>query len=397
MVVLEVVTALLLVATIVADLARRTPIPESIALVLVGLGGAIAFPTIRFGISADVVLLILVPGLVFEAAYDLRWTQIRSVLGALVALAIPGVFLSAAVVALVLHVVIGLPLALAFVVGSITAATDPVAVISVLRRLDVPDRLRTLVEGESLLNDGTGLVLFALALRAADGALSFGEAVSLFSITIVVSVAVGLGGGYIAAQLIRRTDQPAIQLTSSVVLAYGTYEIAAAFGLSGILATVVSAATLGELMRRAAPRAAIVREFDAFWGTLAFALTSVTFLLIGFAIEISSLFGAIGAILAGTASVVLARAGSIYIPTALLRVLGRRVPRGWSHVLLWSGLRGAIALAAALSIPPTTPERPLLQQISFGIVLLTLVVQGGTAPLLVRRIFGARVISADAS
>ncbi len=396
MVVLEVVTAMLLVATVVADLARRTPIPESIALVLVGLGGAIAFPTIRFGISADVVLLILVPGLVFEAAYDLRWAEIRSVLGALVTLAIPGVFLSAAVVALVLHVVIGLPLVLAFVVGSITAATDPVAVIAVFGRLSVPARLRTLVEGESLLNDGTGLVLFSLALRAADGHLSLGEAASLFSVTVLVSIAVGLVGGFVAAQLIQRTDQTVIQLTASVVLAYGTYEVASTFGLSGILATVVSAALLGGLMRRHAPRAGIVEDFDVFWGTLAFALTSVTFLLLGFAIELPSLVGAVGAIIAGTAAVIVARAGLVYVPVLLLRARGRRVPGGWAHVLFWSGLRGAIALAAALAIPPGTPDRSLLQEISFGIVLVTLFVQGGSAPFLIRRVL-ARAAAEDAA
>lgn len=383
----EVVTLLLLVATAVAALAHRSPVPESIALVLVGLGGAILFPAVRLGISADLVLLVLIPGLVFEAAYGLEWRNVRSVLGPLLALAIPGVLISAGVVALVLHVAIGLPLSLAFVVGAITAATDPVAVVAALKRLAVPERLRTLVEGESLLNDGTGLVLFALALRAASGELSFGAAVGLFSITLIVSVAVGLLGGYLAAQFIRRTDHAAIQLTSSVVLAYGTYEIAAHFGLSGILATVVSAATLGMSLRRETPDVPIVREFDVFWGTLAFALTSLTFLLIGFAIESQALLGALAGIVIGTIAVVAARAGIIYVPAAIFRM--RRtsgLPRGWSHVLFWSGLRGAVALAAALSIPADVPERLRLQEISFGIVLLTLLLQGGTAPLVVRRV-----------
>ncbi|MFN2521426.1 MAG: cation:proton antiporter [Candidatus Limnocylindria bacterium] len=385
----QVVTALVLVATVVAAFTHRSPLPESIALVLVGLGGAILFPTVRLAISADLVLLVLVPGLVFEAAYALEWRDIRRVLTALVALAIPGVLLSAGVVALALHAVLGLPFPLAFIVGAITAATDPVAVIAALRRLDVPVRLRTLVEGESLLNDGTGLVLFALALRAVAGDLTFGDAVGLFAITITVSVAAGLVGGYLAAQLIRRTEHSAIQLMSSLVLAYGTYEIAAHFGLSGILATVVSGTTLGVFVRRDAPGAPIVRDFDVFWGTLAFALTSVTFLLIGFAIDIPALRGALVGIVAGTLAVVAARASIVYVPLALLRLRrGRRSPAGWSHVLFWSGLRGAVALAAALSIPPSVPERVLLQEISFGIVLLTLIIQGGTARLLVGRVLG---------
>ena len=386
----QVITALVLVATLVAALTHRSPLPESIALVLVGLGGAIVFPTVRLAISADLVLLVLLPGLVFEAAYALEWRDIRTVLAALVALAIPGVLLSAAVVALVLHAVLGLPFPLAFIVGAITAATDPVAVISALRRLDVPAELRTLIEGESLLNDGTGLVLFALALRAVGGDLTFGDAAVQFAVTIAVSVAAGLVGGYLAAQLIRRTEHPAVQLMSSLVLAYGTYEIAAHFGLSGILATVTSGTTLGFCVRRYAPLAPIVRDFDVFWGTLAFALTSVTFLLIGFAIEIPRIAGALGAIAAGSVAVLAARAAIVYVPLAVLRLgKGPRYPGGWSHVLFWSGLRGAVALAAALSIPPTVPERELLQEISFGIVLLTLLIQGGTARLLARRVLDA--------
>ena len=387
----ELVTVLLLVAALIAAVARRTAVPESIFFVLVGLGVAIAFPMIRLGISADLVLLVLLPGLVFEAAYDLEWRNVRTVLPALLALAVPGVLISAGAVAVALHLATGLPLSLTFVVGAITAATDPVAVTSALRRLAVPERLRTLVEGESLLNDGTGLVLFALALRAAESDLSIGEALGIALLTVLVSVAVGVAGGYVAARLIRLTDEAAIQLTGSIVLAYGTYEIAAALGLSGILATVVSAATLGGLLRRDAAAPAIVRDFDVFWGTLAFVLTSITFLLIGFAIEISGLLSAIGAVLVGTFAIVVARATMIYAPLLILRRRGWiEAPRGWAHVLFWSGLRGAVALAAALSIPSDFPERGLLQDISFGVVLLTLLLQGGTATLVVGKMLGAK-------
>jgi monovalent cation:H+ antiporter, CPA1 family len=142
-------------------------------------------------------------------------------------------------------------------------------------------------------------------------------------------------------------------------------------------------------MRRDAPHAALVREFDVFWGTLAFALTSLTFLLIGFAIEVPSLLGALTGIVIGTLAVVVARAVIVYVPAAIFRLRkARQFPAGWSHVLFWSGLRGAVALAAALSIPATAPDRLRLQEISFGIVLLTLLLQGGTAPLLVRWALG---------
>src|SRR5216117_132077 len=123
---------------------------------------------------------VFVPGLVFAAAYSIDWAELRPVLAPIVALAIPGVLASAVVVAFALHLGVGVPLELAFVVGAITAATDPVAVVATMRRLDVPRGLRTLVEGESLLNDGTGLVLFALAVRAVQAGVSAEEGVALF-------------------------------------------------------------------------------------------------------------------------------------------------------------------------------------------------------------------------
>ena len=322
----------------------------------------------------------------FAAAYSIDWTDLRPVLGPVVALAIPGVLASAVIVAFALRLAIGLPLELAFVVGAITAATDPVAVVATMTRLDVPHGLRTLVEGESLLNDGTGLVLFALAVRAVGAGVGTSEAAVLFVGTIAVSAVVGVGGGLVAARFIRATNERTIQLGVSLVAAYGTYQLADVIGLSGILATVIAGIALGSRMRRTAGAEALVREIEDLWEVVAFILTSLVFLLIGFAIRLPSLLNVGTAVVVGTGAVVAARALVVYVPAAVVRLWtpARRVPRGWAHVIFWSGLRGAIALAAALSLPATFPERELLQQISFGIVLVTLLVQGAGAPLVVR-------------
>ncbi len=379
---------LLAVATAVAALARRLSLPDSVVLVIAGLLGAALFPEIGLAITPGLVLGVFVPGLVFAAAYSIDWTDLRPVAGPVAALAIPGVLASAVIVAFALNLLTGLPLELAFVVGAITAATDPVAVVATMGRLDVPRGLRTLVEGESLLNDGTGLVLFALAVRAAQAPVGTSEAALLFVGTIAVSCVVGVGGGLVAARLIRATNEGTIQLGVgvSLVAAYGTYQLADVIGLSGILATVIAGIALGSRMRRTAGSDLLVREIEDLWEVVAFILTSLVFLLIGFAIRLPSLLSAGAGVIVGTAAAVAARALIVYIPATAVRLWtpARALPRGWAHVIFWSGLRGAVALAAALSLPADFPERQLLQQISFGIVLVTLVVQGAGAPVVVR-------------
>ena len=373
-------------AIAVAALARRLSVPESVLLVIVGLAGAMVFPEIRFAITPTLVLSVFVPGLVFAAAYAIEWPLLRGVLAPVVGLAVPGVVASAAVVAVVLSAV-GLPATLAFVVGAITAATDPVAIVATMSRLRVPAGLRTLVEAESLLNDGTGLVLFALAVRAATVGIGVAEGVALFVVTLVVSSVVGIAGAVIAARAIAITRERSIQLAVTLLLAYGSYQLAAAVGLSGILATVIAGIVLGTILRRDRSSAPIVEEVEDLWEVIAFTLTSLVFLLIGFAIDIPSLGRAPLAIALGTAAVIVARAIMVYVPAALIRVWwrARAVPRGWAHVVFWSGLRGAIALAAALSLPADFPSRELIQQVSFGIVLVTLIAQGMTASFVVRR------------
>jgi monovalent cation:H+ antiporter, CPA1 family len=386
LVVIRAAVALIAAATVVAAMARRAALPDSVVLVLAGLLGATFFPEIALAVTPGLVLGVFVPGLVFAAAYSIDWSELRPLLGPIVALAIPGVLASAVVVAFALSLGIGLRLDLAFVVGAITAATDPVAVVATMRRLDVPRGLRTLVEGESLLNDGTGLVLFALAVRAAQGGVNIGEGAALFVGTIAVSAIVGIAGGLLGARLIRATEERTIQLGITLVIAYGTYQLADAIGLSGILATVIAGIALGSRMRRTLGAEALVREIEDLWDVVAFILTSLVFLLIGFAVHLPSLLGAAAGIAVGTGAVVLGRALIVYVPAAAVRLGSREaLPRGWVHVIFWSGLRGAIALAAALSLPADFPERELLQQVSFGIVLVTLLVQGAGAPLVVRR------------
>ncbi len=285
--ILDLLVGLLALAAFVAVLVRPLRLPYTVALVVAGLTvGIVAnvtgYPPVD--VSPDLVLLVLLPGLVFEAAYRLRIVELRRWFGGLLLLAIPGVVISAAVVAAVLNVATGLRLDLAFIVGAMVSATDPAAVIATFKRLTVPPALSTMVDGESLLNDGTGLVLFAIAVSAVYAPVSPVEAVTSFVGTVVLSVAIGLATGYAAAKVIAPIADHLIELTITVVLAYGSYLLADQLGLSGVIATVTAGIVLGNLGPARERAQDGTDPIDTVWEFIAYLLTAVVFLLVGLAI-----------------------------------------------------------------------------------------------------------------
>ncbi len=401
---IELLVGLLALATIVAIVVRPLRIPYTVGLVAAGLlAGSLASAVglAGFVVTPEIVLLVLLPGLVFEAAYRLRVAELRRWFSGLALLAIPGVLISAVCVAVVLTMATGLPLSLSFIVGAMVSATDPAAVVATFKRVTVPPALATMVDGESLLNDGTGLVLFAIAVQAVTQPQEPGAAVVTFVATILISVAIGLGAGYVAARLIGAIDDHLIELTISVVLAYGSYLVADHFHLSGVIATVTAAVVLGNVGPGRALTATGTDAVDTVWEFLAFLLTAVVFLLVGLAIPPDRLLGAIGPTIWAILGALLGRAIVIYVllggasRLAPLPGLATRLPLGWLHILFWSGLRGAVAVAMALALPVDVPERALLQQVTFGVVLFTLVVQGTTIGRVVTRV-GAGAGSASA-
>jgi monovalent cation:H+ antiporter, CPA1 family len=384
----ELFVLLVLVATIVAVVAKRIALPYTIALVLAGLAIAVFARRDRIEVTPELILAVLIPGLVFEAAYKLDITELRRGFGIVAVLAAPGVLITAAIVAVVVSTATGLDFGLAFLLGAIVSATDPVAVVSLFKRLGAPKRLATLVDAESLFNDGTGVVLFAIALTALKQPVTAIDGLVSFVLTVAVSTVIGIVAGYLAFRAMRATDDPQLEVAISVVAAYGTYLLADRLHESGIIATVVVGLVLGlrpsmgDLSEQS--RAAL----DTVWEFVAFLLTALTFLLVGFAISIELLIDALPVIGAGFVAITVARAivvfgliggGSRLLPES------RRLPSGYLPVMFWAGLRGAIAVALALALPPTLAQRDLLTGAVYGIVLVTLVVQGTTAGWVVRR------------
>jgi monovalent cation:H+ antiporter, CPA1 family len=356
----------------------RIPIPYTVALVVLGLVAGALLP-LDLQVSPEIVLLVLLPGLVFEAALRIDVDDFRRTFGGVVLLAAP------------------------FVVGAMVAATDPVAVVSTFKQLGSPRRLATLVESESLFNDGTALVAFMVAVEAVLGPVApVDEGLKVVTI-IGVSTAIGLAVGWVASRLIAAVDDHAIEVTLSVAAAYGTYLVTDLLHQSGIIATVIAGLLIGNHARRAGMNERSLEALDTVWEFFAFLLTAVVFLLIGLAITVGDLVAALPWIAWGVLAILVGRAIVVYalLGGASRLVLGRGhrhgLPLAWLHVLFWAGLRGAVAIAMALSLPVDFPQRQLLQEITFGIVLFTLLVQGTTVEWLIERLGIGRNAPAEAA
>ncbi len=387
----ELFVALVAVAAVVGLFARRIAVPYTVALVVFGLAAVLFAPELDFEITEELVLAVLLPGLIFEASYQLDFGELRRAFGGVAILAVPGVLIVALTVAAVLALTTGLPFELGFVVGAMVSATDPAAVVSTFRRLGSPRRLATLVEGESLFNDGTAVVVFAIAIAAVGSTVNLADAVGTFVVTVVVSTLIGGVIGFVASRVVATVDDHLLELTVSLASAYGAYLIADTFHESGIIATVVAGVVLGNYGRRIGMSERTQEALDTVWEFLAFLLTALVFLLVGLAISLEQLVEAvipigwaILAILAGRALVVYLLVGGT--SRLISDRYHRSIPLEWLHVMFWSGLRGAVSVALALSLPGDFPQRALLQEITFGVVLFTLIIQGTTTELLIRRL-----------
>src|SRR6266704_2115993 len=412
----EFLILILIVTLIVALLSRRLRVPYTLLLVIVGLVVGLLPFLPHEHIDPNLVLYVFIPALLFEGAWNAELGRLEADWLPIVLLAIPGMVLSLLAVAVILHLGIGLSLLLALLVGAIVAPIDPVAVIALFQQLGVPDRLRTLVEGESIFNDGTGgaayelvlaVLLPTLGLAEVAGNPSFQNTPALGIITEVLwlifgGFLLGLGVGWLVSHLLRRIDDRLVVITITVAVAYGMYLLGTALHTSGLLAVVGAGLVMGSYGRKNAMSLRTIEAADDVWEFINYLANSLLFLLLGFELALSNLVQSFPGIFFGLLGAVIGRVLMIYLFIPLQDVLARwwahrtserptrlphprPVPSAWRPVMVLSGLRGALSLALVLSLPTILEQRDLLTDIVYGVILVTLLGQGLTLRVLLPR------------
>ena len=379
---------LLLVACLIAILSRRVGLPYSVGLVAAGVLIAIIPEVPQLGPPRGVIFNILLPPLVFEAGLQLPWKSFRTELPLTLTLAFAGVTLAAAAVSSGMHYLLGWSWLGASIFAVLIAATDPVSVIAAFKELNADKRLCMLVESESLLNDGVAAVGFAvLAAVAAGASAGVTSLVPAFLWTLLGGALVGGIVSGLVLLLAGRTKDHLVEITLTTLAAYGSFLIAERLNSSGVLASLTAGLMIGNLGARGAISAAGRPHVIAAWEFFAFLANSFVFLLIG--IQLAGVgIPRLGWIAAGLAIllVLIGRAIAVYPLSALFRTSRLKVSASYQHVLFWGGLRGALALALALTLPRAMPERAPIILSAFVVVAFSIFVQGLTMPWLVRRL-----------
>ncbi|MFV2038640.1 MAG: Na+/H+ antiporter [Acidimicrobiales bacterium] len=376
------IVALMLVAALVGIGANRLRLPYTVALVGVGLMLGIAGVFTEISLTSDLILLVFLPPLLFEGAINmdladmvLRWKQIAL-------LASVGTFISAAFIAFALMLVPGMEVEFAILLAVILAPTDPVSVLAIFKEHGVGTGLRTLMEGESIFNDALAIVLYLIAVDVAfgDEAVTVRDAVVEFGVEIVVGVAVGTLVGFVAHRLMSSLDDHLVEITLSLVTAYGAYLLADRLEGSGVIAVVAGGLLVGNYGTNFSMSASSRVALLEFWEVLAFLANSALFLLMGLEFDIQDLQGrTLTVTLSAIVGMLIGRA---LIAFGLLQVFRNSheapVPKTWQLAVFWGGLRGSIPIALVLGLPDRSFAGIDAVAVVFGVVMFSLLVQGVT-------------------
>ncbi|MDJ0578840.1 sodium:proton antiporter [Crocosphaera sp.] len=385
---LVVLSVSLSVATVSRVFAWFRQIPYTLLLVIVGLG--LAFIDVRLvNLSPELILEIFLPPLLFEAAWNIRWRSLKENWIPVVLFAVIGVIISVVGIALALSQLTDLTLPIALLVGASLSATDPVSVVALFRELGASKKLTVLMEGESLFNDGVAVVAFLLLVGIPLGTEVFSVTDTVVSFLKFVGIGIGVGClvGFGISYLTQRFDLPLVEQSLTLVSAYGTYLITEELGGSGVISVVTVGIILGNFGSRIGmnPRTRLL--VSEFWDFLAFFVNSIVFLLIGDQIKFSSLSDNLGIITIAIIAVLITRLIAIFALANLSNVFTKvDISLSEQTVLWWGGLRGSVSIALALSVPVSLTGRQDIIDTVFGVVLFTLLIQGLTTQLVLKKL-----------
>lgn len=409
--VVRVLVILLLVALVVILFARKIAVPYTLGLVVVGLLLSIVnkllhqpLPVLQ--LQPSLVLFVFLPALLFEGAWSIEVARLRKNWLHVFLLVVPALLLEVVLIAIPLYYFTELSWGTAFLLAAILSPTDPVAVLSLFRQLKVNEELSTIIEGESLFNDGVAGVLYQvfliLVVAVATGQpLSAGQAwldgLGTFLLQAGGGTVLGLLCGYAVSRLVSFIDEPLIETTITIVTAYGIYLLADALHTSGILAVIFAALIIGSYGRRVGMMELTREAVNNFWGVIAFVANALLFLLVGIqlnAFEFLTSPRALTLLLTAAIVVVAVLLSRLIVvltlPTLtqplIPRTLWSFVPRSWRVVIFWSGLRGALSIAFVLALPLNVPSRDILIFATYAVVLFTLLVQGFSLRWILKRL-----------
>lgn len=387
---------LFIIASFVSIAIRYINLPYTIALMAVGLAlGSVNIIHPPY-LTQELLYSIFLPPLIFGTAIHMKIDDFKRDFFPITTLVIPGVILSTFATAFILiesisllhieaNIQIGWPVAVLF--GAAVAATDPIAVVSLFEKLGVPKRLSFLVDSESLLNDGTAIVVFIIALSLLQGHESSVQksVVDFFKIA-GFGLLIGFVVGLLADNVLKYIDDSMVVITITTVVAYGSFLIADSMGFSGVMSTVAAGLVFGEKSLSKTPFPAIRLSVENFWNYIVFAFNSLIFLLIGFEINLSLLWKLWPVVVLAYIAVLSARFFVVNTTWGIFFATKYRFPFTWAVVMSWGGLRGALSMVLALSIPQHFEFRELVIALVFGVVLLSIFIQGLSMPFILRKL-----------
>ncbi len=383
---------LILVAFVVALIARRIKAPYALALVVTGIVIGMRRLLPQAHLEPSLLFTVFLPPLLFESAINLRVEALRRDWKPIAIYTLAGTILSTFVVGGLIAWALSVPLTVALVFGALISATDPIAVIAVFRRLGAGRRLTLIMEAESLFNDGVAVVLFTVALAAAAGGqVSLTGGVGQFLWLTLGGVGVGAGIGAVASRVHFELNDHLVEIMLTTVVAFGAYLCAEALHVSGVMAVVAAGLVIGNYGMPTAMTPGTRLAVTAFWEYAGFVVNALVFLLIGIEVAYVHWADKMGVALLAALAVLAGRA-AIYPLSLLVNRVGGHVPRAWQHVLWWGGLRGALSMALVLGLRADFPQRETLVAATFGVVLFSLLGQGLTIGPLMQRlgVTGAR-------
>ncbi len=386
--VLEDLLLILSVASLVAILVKRIHVPYTTALVLMGVAVSFLPVELDLHLSKDLVLLIVLPPLLFQGALHMELDSLKKNIVPIATMAVPGLLVATFLVGTMLHFTLEMPWLKGLLFGAMVAATDPISVLAIFRDVGAPKRLKTLMEGESLFNDGTSVVLFgALFAVLYEGAEPSVTAVAGDFLKVCLGGGVvGLAFGFLCYRLMKGLNDHLLEVTLTVVLVFGSFLAAETFHLSGVIAVVVAGLIVGNYGKLFSMSEQTTATIDNFWEVIDFLINAILFLLIGF--EMKAYVGDLssyllpGILIVGI--VLIARALTVYPVYLMTSRTGQAFPFGWAHIMVWGGLKGSIPIALVLGMPRDVPFRAEFLVFTAILVFFSLVVQSLTMKPLVK-------------